>query len=71
MNETLYALARSLAAALAGVLFTLDLRLPLIASLALIPIGIILVTVSRPIVPREEFIVMASPGTVVIESVED
>jgi predicted MFS family arabinose efflux permease len=71
LNETLYALARSLAAALAGLLFTLDLRLPLIASLALIPIGMILVTVSRPIVPREEFIVMASPGTVVIESVED
>jgi MFS family permease len=71
MNETLYALARSLAAALAGILFTLDLRLPLIASLALIPIGIVLVTVSRPIVSREEFIVIASPGTVVIESVED
>lgn len=72
VNETIFALARAGAAALAGVLFTLDPRWPFIASLALIPIGLAWVWFSRPIVvPEEEIVVMASPGNVVIESVED
>lgn len=72
VNETIYALARAGAAVLAGVLFTLDPRWPFIASIVLIPIGLAWVWRSRPFAARdEEFIVMASPGNVLIESIED
>jgi MFS family permease len=71
VNETLFALARSVAAALAGVLFTLDPRWPFIASIVLIPIGMAWVARSRPARAPEEFVVMAAPGNVVIESVDD
>jgi MFS family permease len=71
LNETLFALARAGAAALAGVLFTLNVQLPLIASLALIPIGMIVIATARPLAPREDVIVMASSGTVVIEPLDD
>jgi predicted MFS family arabinose efflux permease len=72
VNETIFSLARAGAAALAGILFTLDPRWPFIAAIALIPIGLVWVWFSRPIAVRdEEIVVMASPGNVVIESVED
>ncbi len=76
VNETIFSLARAGAAALAGVLFTLDPRWPFVAAIALIPIGLAWVWFSRPIAVRgamrgEEIVVMASPGNVVIESVED
>lgn len=72
VNETIFALARAGAAALAGVLYTVDARGPFIASITLIPIGLWLVARSQPLpVREEEIVVMASPGTVMIESVED
>ena len=72
LNETIFALARAGSAALAGVLFTLDPHWPFIVSIGLIPIGLAWVWFSRPIAVRdEEIVVMASPGNVVIESVED
>ncbi len=72
LNETIFSLARAGAAALAGVLFTLDLRWPFVAAIALIPIGLAWVWLSRPIaMPAEAIVVMASPGNVVIEAVED
>lgn len=72
VNETIFSLARAGAAALAGVLFMLDSRWPFIVSIVLIPIGLAWVWFSRPIAVRdEEIVVMASPGNVVIESVED
>jgi len=74
LNETLFALGRSGAAALAGILFTANSRLPLIVSLALIPIGMVVIALSRaPALPREadEIVVMASSGAVLIDAVEE
>jgi len=72
VNETIFALARGAAAAVAGGLFAIDPRYPFLASLALIPIGLAGVLLSRPIAPRgEEALVMASAGPVLIESIED
>jgi predicted MFS family arabinose efflux permease len=77
LNETIFSLARAGAAALAGVLFTLDLRWPFIAAIVLIPIGLAWVWFSKPwfsrpiTTPEEAIVVMASPGNVVIEAVED
>jgi MFS family permease len=74
VNETLFALGRSAAAALAGVLFTANMRLPLIVSLALIPIGMMAIALSRaPTRPleAEEIIVMASSGAVLIDAIEE
>ncbi|HEY4721128.1 MAG TPA: MFS transporter [Anaerolineae bacterium] len=74
VNETLFALGRSGAAALAGILFTANMRLPLIVSLALIPISMAVIALSRaPTLPREaeEIVVMASSGAVLIDAVEE
>ena len=72
VNETIFSLARAAAAAAAGVLFTLDPRWPFIASIVLIPIGLAWVWLSRPLAVRDgQIVVLASPGHVVIESVED
>jgi len=72
VNETIFALARAAAAAIAGLLYAIDPRYPFIASITLIPIGLVWVLVSRPIaVQGEEAIVMASAGPVLIESIED
>jgi len=71
MNETIYSLARSLAAVLAGALFALNARGPFIAAIALIPIGMVLIARLRPIPAREEFIAMASTGNVIIETLDD
>lgn len=70
MNETIFALARALAAGGAGLLYALDPRYPLIAAIVLIPIGVWGVARSRPIPQRGDYLVLASPGNVVIESVE-
>ncbi len=71
LNETLFSLARGLAAALAGVLFTADPRWPFIASIVLIPIGLILIALSRPATARDEIVVIASPTTVILESIDE
>ena len=72
LNETIFALARSIAALLAGTLFAINARAPFIAAIALIPIGWWWVARSRPWpAPTEDVIVMASPGTVLIESAEE
>jgi MFS family permease len=76
MNETLFALARSLAAVLAGVLFAIAPRAPFIAGLALIPIGWWLVARLRAPQPRtpappEHFVALASASNVIIEAVEE
>ncbi len=72
VNETIFALARAVAAAVAGLLYAIDPRYPFIASIVLIPIGLVSVLFSRPIAARgEEAIVMASAGPVLIESIED
>lgn len=77
LNETIFSLARSLAALLAGLLFALNPRGPFLAGLALIPIGMVLVARLRPTPAREgdgareDVVVMASPGNVVLETVED
>jgi predicted MFS family arabinose efflux permease len=71
MNETIFALARSLAALLAGALFALNPRGPFIAAIALIPIGMMLIARLRPIPAREEVIVMASTSNVILETVDD
>ncbi|NWG10086.1 MAG: hypothetical protein HXX80_07290, partial [Nitrososphaerales archaeon] len=72
VNEPIFALARAAAAAIAGLLYAIDPRYPFIASITLIPIGLVWVLVSRPIaVQGEEAIVMASAGPVLIESIED
>lgn len=73
VNETLFALARSLAAALAGVLFTIDIRYPIVAALITIPIGLIitlLLRVAKP-VTDEKIVVIASTTSVIAESLED
>ena len=71
MNETIYSLARSLAALLAGALFALGPRGPFIAAIALIPIGMALIARLRPIPAREEFVAMASTSNVILETVDD
>ncbi len=71
MNETIFSLARSLAAVLAGALFALNPRGPFIAALALIPIGMLLITRLRPVPAREEFVAMASASNVILETVDD
>ena len=71
MNETIFALARSLAALLAGALFALNPRGPFIAGIALIPIGMVLIARLRPMAAREEFVAMASASNVILETVDD
>ena len=71
MNETIFSLARSLAAVLAGALFVLNPRGPFIAALALIPIGMILIARLRPVPTRKEFVAMASTSNVILETVDD
>ena len=71
MNETIYSLARSAAAVLAGALFALNPRGPFLAALALIPIGMVLIARLRPAPAREEFIAMASTSNVILETVDD
>lgn len=73
VNETLFAISRSLAAALAGVLFTIDLRLPIFASLIAIPIGLIITALARQTAPPTagNVTVIASTASVIVESLED
>jgi MFS family permease len=71
MNETVFALARSLAALLAGALFALNPRGPFIAALALIPIGMVLIARLRPFTAHAEIVVMASTSNVVLETADD
>jgi MFS family permease len=71
MNETIYSLARSAAALLAGTLFALTPRGPFIAAIALIPIGMVLIARLRPAPAREEFIAMASTSNVILETIDD
>jgi predicted MFS family arabinose efflux permease len=71
VNETIFSLARSLAAVLAGVLFALNPRGPFLAALALIPIGMALIARLRPAPAREEFFAMASTSNVILETVDD
>ena len=71
MNETVYALARSLAAVLAGVLFTLSPRAPFIAALALIPIGVWLIFRLRAPEKTDHFVALASGSNVIIETIEE
>jgi MFS family permease len=71
MNETIFALARSLAALLAGALFALNPHGPFIAAIALIPIGMVLIARLRPVPAREEFIAMASTSNVILETLDD
>ena len=71
MNETIFSLARSLAALLAGALFALYPRGPFIAALALIPIGMVLIARLRPFPAREEILVMATTSNVILETAED
>jgi hypothetical protein len=70
LNETIFSLARSLAALLAGALFALNPRGPFIAAIALIPIGMVLIARLRPIPAREEFIALASTSNVIIETLD-
>ncbi len=71
MNETIFSLARSAAAVLAGLLFTIDPRAPFLASIALIPIGMVLIARLRAVPAPEEFVTLASSGAVVLESIEE
>jgi MFS family permease len=71
VNETIFSLARSLAALLAGALFALNPRGPFIAAIVLIPIGIVLIARLRPVPTREEFVAMASTSAVILETVDD
>jgi predicted MFS family arabinose efflux permease len=72
LNETLHSLARSVAAGMAGLLYTSNVQLPLIVSIGLIPIGIAWTALARrSIEPPEEIIVLASSGPVMVESIED
>ncbi len=71
MNETLYALARSLAAVLAGALFAINVRAPFVISLVLIPIGMVLIVRLRPIAAPPEFVALAEAGNVIIETTEE
>ncbi len=71
MNETVFALARSVAAVLAGLMFTVDPRAPFFASLALLPLGMVLIVRLPPAPAPEHFIAIASPSNVIIETVEE
>ena len=71
MNETVFSLARSLAALLAGSLFALNPREPFVAALVLIPIGVVVIARLRPIAAREEFVAMASTSNVIIETLDE
>ena len=71
MNETIFSLARSMAALLAGVLFAVNVRAPFMAALVLLPIGMVLIARLRPAVSPTEFIAMASTSNVIIETIED
>ena len=71
MNETIYSLARSAAALLAGTLFAINTRAPFIAAIALIPIGMVLIARLQPIAAREDFVAMASASNVILETVDD
>jgi MFS family permease len=71
LNETIFALARSIAAVVAGSLFTINSRAPFIASLVLIPIGMAMIAWLRPSAAREEFVARASTGNVILETIED
>jgi MFS transporter, DHA1 family, tetracycline resistance protein len=71
VNETIFSLARSVAALLAGVLFALNPRGPFIAAIALIPIGMVLVARLRPITAPTEFVALASTSHVIIETLDD
>ena len=73
VNETLFAFARSLAAALAGVHFTIDIHWPIVAALITIPIGLIITALSRKTAPAtdEEIIIIASTNNVIADSLED
>jgi MFS family permease len=70
-NETVFSLARSVAAVLAGMLFTLDPHAPFFASIALIPIGMVLIFRLSPAPARDHFVAIASPSNVIIETVDD
>jgi hypothetical protein len=71
VNETIFALARSLAALLAGTLFAINARAPFIAALFLIPIGMILITRLRPAPVGKKYEAMASASAVILETVDD
>jgi MFS family permease len=71
MNETIYSLARSLAAVLAGTLFAINSRAPFMAALVLIPIGMVLIARLRPVAAPTDFVAMASTSNVIIETVDD
>ena len=71
MNETVFALARSLAAVLAGTLFAINSRAPFMAALVLIPIGMVLVARLRPVAAPTDFVAMASTSNVIIETVDE
>ncbi len=71
MNETIFSLARSAAALLAGTLFALNPRGPFIAAIVVIPIGMVLIARLRPLPAREEFIAMASTSNVIIETLDE
>lgn len=71
MNETIYALARSIAAVLAGALFAFNARAPFAAALVLIPIGMVLIARLRPVAAPADFAVMASTGNVIIEVLDE
>ena len=71
MNETIFSLARSIAAVLAGILFTIDPRAPFFAALALIPIGLWLIVRLPPAPAREDFVAIAAPSNIIIETVDD
>jgi hypothetical protein len=71
VNETIFALARSLAALLAGTLFAINTRAPFIAALFLIPIGMILIARLRPAPVDKNYVAMASASTVILETIDD
>jgi MFS family permease len=73
VNETLFALARSLASVLAGVLFTIDIRWPIVAALITIPIGLLITALVRTVAPAtdEKIVSIASTNRVIVESLEE
>jgi MFS family permease len=71
MNETIYSLARGLAAVLAGALFAVNARAPFLAALVLIPIGMVLIARLQPAASSTEFVAMAASSNVIIETVEE
>jgi MFS family permease len=71
MNETIFSLARSIAALLAGMLFVISPRAPFIAAIALIPIGMVVIARLRPVATPTNFVAMASTSNVILETVDD